>query len=371
MTTPIKFAVIEYSSKTGKIWTHTDERPNFLCDPVKEIDATSFGCYVSALEGEHIPLTHLILGKDSKIVKTIKKAYKRIFGSWPTYDISYLKKFDVLMVVHQISDGHEITALTKKIRKKYPHIKIIGVDTQPYGIVKPYWEKHPDWLANFKQYLGYCHVYITVVESTKPAWQELTSTPVEYMPQPYPAEFALEKYLSYKDKKPILLVAGVTDRFNIKKGQSVAKAIQKEMPQYNIHIIDTPGLVQDMTNLAGASYEVIPFQLWRAHLDYLNKVALVINTDYTKTRGRVQVDCAATGTISVGANSDGQVDFYPEYVSDPDISVEEITKKAIELLKNEEKYESIAKKAKERLLFYGYEESRKRLLALASRIKTS
>ena len=74
----MNFAVIEYASKTGDIWRHQPGKPNYLEDPAKVIDPTSFGCYVSALEGEHIPLTKLI-GTSNLYNRVVKK----LTGSWP------------------------------------------------------------------------------------------------------------------------------------------------------------------------------------------------------------------------------------------------------------------------------------------------
>ena len=136
----MKFAVVEYSSKTGTIWKHTSNRPNYLCDPVREIDPTSFGCYVSALAGEHIPLTSCIIGKDIPLpIRIYRKIIKRITGNWPSeYSLDYFRQFDALLVVYQISDGHELVRFLKRIKKIHPNCVLLGVPTQPYGILKNY-----------------------------------------------------------------------------------------------------------------------------------------------------------------------------------------------------------------------------------------
>src|SRR3989338_8201006 len=135
----MRFAVIEYTSKTGNIWRHRPGQPNYLEDPVKVIDPTSFGCYVSALAGEHIPLTKLI-----GTHHLLKRAVKKITGSWPrNYPLDYLKKFDTLLVVHQISNAHEIAAFVKRLKRELPHLFILGVPTQPYGLLRPHLENNP------------------------------------------------------------------------------------------------------------------------------------------------------------------------------------------------------------------------------------
>ncbi len=352
----IKFAVIEYSSKSGRIWKHSQERPNYLADPLKEIDPTSFGCYVSALRGEHIPLTALIKPNWQK------KIIKRLTSSWPQeYDISYLQPFDVLLLVHQISDGHEITRLAKKIKQAYPHVRLLGVATQPFGILQEYWRQHREWLADFKQFMDSCDIFVTIVAGTRQAWQNMTMTRVEYLPQPYPAEYAARFWQPRTAKKPILFVAGVTDRDNIKKGQVVARAIWQRLPDYTIHITKTSDTPLDIKSLGGAPYEIIPFMPWREHLAALAHTALVINTDYTQTRGRVQADCAAVGTPSIGADSDGQVDLFPGLPANRNTSIAELVEQGVRLLTDEVWYERVAKGATEQLNQYNYERSAARL----------
>ena len=360
----MKFAVIEYISKTGAIWKHTAERPNYLCDPQTEMDPTSFGCYVSALEGEHIPIKALIHPT------IVKRVYRKLLGRWPRYNISYLKNFDVLLIVHQISDGHEVTRLTKRIRQEMPHIKIIGVPTQPYGILKSYWENHPDWLADFREFMDSCHIFATIVESTRDTWQQLTKTPVHYIPQPYPVTYTKQFFLPHKSKKPIIFVAGRTDRDNIAKGLLVAKELQKEFTSFDIHITDIPDpdVNFDTTNLKGARFEFQPFRNWKEHLEYLQYVTLVVNTDYTHTRGRVQADCAAVGTPSIGANSDAQKDMFPELPANENQSIADLVTQGKKLIEEPAFYASVAQTAHTRLQEYSYEKSAKRIHDLIKRL---
>lgn len=360
----MKFAVIEYTSKTGMIWQHTSQRPNYVCDPQTEIDPTSFGCYVSALEGEHIPITYLVK-------PTLwKRTYKKITGSWPPYDISYLKQFNVLLIVHQISNGHEVTALTQRIRKELPHIKILGVPTQPYGILKDHWEEHPTWLKDFRLFMDTCHVFITIVQSTLPVWKKLTTTPVEYIPQPYPDHFAGKHFKPLHLKEKIIFVAGRTARNNISKGLQAAALLQKKFPDYIIHVtkIDEPNEVFNTSALEDAKYTFEPFQPWREHLEYLSKASLVINTDYTQTRGRVQADCAAVGTPSIGADSDAQVDLFPDLPASHKQSVNDIVSQGHQLLADTTFYNQVAKKAQSRLTEYAYVKSADRIRRLVSKL---
>jgi hypothetical protein len=368
----MKFAVVEYSSKTKMIWRHTPERPNYLCDPIKEIDPTSFGCYVSALEGEHIPLNAIIAGNMVGLIpRIVRKVVKRLTGNWPSYSLSYFKQFDALLVVYQISDGHEMVRFVERLKREHPKQVIIGVPTQPYGILKEYWNTHPEKLKEMRDFMRHCDVFITIVKRTLPQWQKLSSTQVVYLPQPYPVEFASHAFRSRQKKSSIIFVAGVTGRDTITKGQIVAARLQKEFPSYRIQMAKVPDMELDVTNLVGTTYDIIPFQPWREHLSMLSRTALVINTDYTQTRGRVQVDCAAVGTPSIGANSDAQDDLFPKLPADRETSIEQLVLQGRQLLGDMSSYEEVVRTAQERLKAYGYEESKRRMQDLIQKVQES
>lgn len=359
----MKFAVIEYSSKSGGVWRHRDGHPNYLEDPQKVIDPTSFGCYVSALKGEHIPITWLAKAN------TAKKAYKRLTGWWPTYSLNYLKQFDTLMVVHQISDAHEVVMFTKRLKKTFPSIFILGVPTQPFGVLRPYIELHPEAKKHFVEFMDTCDVFLTVVRSTQWWYTSFTKTPIVYLPQIYPTYYASQHFLPREKKDKVIFAAGITDRPNIAQGFSAARQLQKEFPEYTIHVTQIPGVAMDLSNLNGAKYETQPFQQWREHLPYLAKAMLAINPDYTSTRGRVQVDSAAMGTPSLGGNSDGAVDLFPELASTPATTTEELVAKGRRLLTDVGYYNKVTQYAADRLKKYDYEESAARLQLLVKQYR--
>lgn len=371
----IKFAVIEYSSKSGQIWRHTSERPNYLCHPQTEIDPTSFGCYVSALAGEHIPLTSLILGADEPVTwhqRYSRRCIKKITGSWPqTFSFDYLKPFNVVLIVHQISDGHEITAFAQRLKREQPDKIVLGVPTQPFGILQEYWAAHPAWLRNFQLFLDACDIVLTIVKNTKSAWQELTKRPVVYLPQPYPVEYARQFFQPRSAKKPIIFVAGVTERDNIRRGQIVATQLQKKSPDYDIHITDTPGTAPDTTALNGSRFTVTPFKLWQEYLPYVAQLSLVINTDFTATRGRVQVDAAATGTPSLGANSDAQYDLFPSLAATADTPIEAIVETGQRLLQNQTHYQETVAYAEAHLASYAYPAAASRMKQLVEQYRNN
>jgi len=369
----MKFAVVEYTSKSGGVWRHQDKLPNFLADPATAIDPTSFGCYVSALRGEHVPLTGLIVGELARIgwlgVKT-RKAIKRLTGNWPfNYSIEYLLKFDVLMVVHQLSDAHEMVRLIAKVKSRRPDMVIIGVPTQPYGILKAVVDEHEDKKKELVDFIRSCDVFISVVKETVGWYEKLANRKVVYMPQPYPYLFTKDYFAAQEAKAKTVLVAGVTQRDNIRQGQEVAIALQKKFPDYRILVPKVGDLDYDEEILNGAKYEMLKFESWRDHLKTLGGVSLVINTDYTLTRGRVQTDCAAVGTPCIGANSDGQKDLYPDLYNSDGFSTEELIRQGEKLLSDAAYYSGIANGARSELEKYNYGQTAERLTKLVATVK--
>ncbi|MBI4022163.1 MAG: glycosyltransferase [Candidatus Andersenbacteria bacterium] len=358
----MKFAVVEYHSKSGAIWRANPDKPNYLEDPQRVIDPTSFGCYVSALHGEHIPLT-LMAGQG----QLLPRAIKRLTGWWPAhYALDYFAQFDVLLVVHQISDAHELARFVRRLRKTFPHIFIIGVPTQPYGLLRSHIERSPLARRHFLNYLQHCHIFLTVVKSTLPWYASLTSTPVVYMPQIYPVHFAAHYARPRAAKDPSIFVAGITGRPAITRGFRAAKALQAAFPHLQIRVTRIPDVSLDTSLLAGCSFDIIPFQSWREHLPWLAKQKIVINTDYTFTRGRVQVDCAAVGTPSLGANSDGQTDLFPQLAATLNTSDDELIALGRRLITDESYYQRQVDFARTRLQKYDYEQSAARLLRLVN-----
>jgi hypothetical protein len=360
----MKFAVVEYNSKSGGIWRHTKARPNYVADPKTEIDPTSFGCYVSALAGEHIPLKGLIVGPVNKVAKpvqTYRKAVKRLTGSWPAYDIEYLRHFDALLVVHQLSDAHEMVRLAQRLKVLEKRPLLVGVPTQPYGILKPALDSNPKAKQNFVDFMDACDVFVSVVDSTTQWYQDQTKTPVRYLPQPYPVSYAAKYLVPRPQKDKTLLVAGVTQRPNVAQGQVIARELQKKFPEYTITIPKVAEYDYDFSELKDARYTVLPFEQWQQHLTTLAKTTLVINTDYTQTRGRVQTDCAAVGTPSLGGNSDGTADLFPELLSDPATATEKLIAQGERLLTDTAYYDQIAAHARQALQKYDYEQSAARL----------
>lgn len=189
------FACIEYTTKTRRIWRPTPEKPNYLCDPDKEIDPTSFGCYTTALDGEHIPLTGLIYDSathpPSKIRRLRQDLFRRRHGAFGPYSLAYLKKFDVLLVIYQISNSHELVRFVERTREEFPDTILVSCSSPPFGRLREHWKDHPETAERYRAFLAATHVNMNVCRATVPFYRAFTPTPSLYLPQPYPVEYAL------------------------------------------------------------------------------------------------------------------------------------------------------------------------------------
>lgn len=353
----MRFAVVEYSSKSNEIWKHTATKPNFLADPNTEIDATSFGTWVSILEGEHIPLL-----KFAKHKTLWRKAAKRLTGSWPSFSVNYFNRFDVLLIVHQLSDAHELVGFINKLKAQEKSPFIIGVPTQPFGILRAETEVNTEAKSNLINFIQACDQFISIDKATTNWYEKISGANAKYFPQPYPVKFAQHFAVSPEQKEKTIMVAGVTQRENIALGQKVAAALQKKFPEYKILVPKVADLDYDFKNLQNADYKILDFERWQEHLQTLAKTRLVINTDFIHTRGRLQMDCAAVQTLSLGSNSDAQLDLCPELAANSDTSLEKIISLGEKLLADDTYYRSLVEKVNEKISFYDYDNSRERFL---------
>jgi hypothetical protein len=231
-------------------------------------------------------------------------------------------------------------------------------------LLKAHLDKNPAARRDFVAYMNACSVFLTVVKETKQWYESMTRTPVIYLPQIYPVHFAAQFRQEQSTKERSIFVAGITDRPNIAQGLAAARQLQREFSDLSIRVTNIPGVGMDLSELKDARYEIVPFQQWRQHLPWLARQRLTINTDYTFTRGRVQADCAAVGTPSLGGNSDGAIDLFPELASTPQTSVDELVAKGRRLLTDVAYYKNVVTAASEKLKKYDYDESAARLMML-------
>ncbi|TSC72498.1 MAG: hypothetical protein G01um101438_582 [Parcubacteria group bacterium Gr01-1014_38] len=354
----MRFACIEFTTKAGKIWRPTPERPNYLCDPEREIDPTSFGCYTSALHGEHVPLTGLIYGSldrpPSRFQRARHNLARRTRGTFAPYDLSYLKQFDVLLVIYQLSNDGELVRFVQRVRTELPNILLVSCSSPPFGRLREYWKDHPETIVRYQTFLNSTHLNMNVCRATVPFTRLLTTTPSVYLPQPYPVEYAVACAQKTSKRRPIVYVAGDTVRPDIVTGHLIANVLQQHHPELHIRVTKTPGFSLNTAFLKGTRFEVVPFRPWADQVHELASVRLVINTDLWWTRGRVPVDCAAAGVPCVGTTSDGQTELWPELASSESTDVDRLIALAERALTDDAFRAAVVSKAQRRLTQYAY-----------------
>ncbi|TSC63496.1 MAG: hypothetical protein G01um1014106_484 [Parcubacteria group bacterium Gr01-1014_106] len=416
----MRFACVEYTTKTGAMWRHTPERPNYLADPEKEIDPTSFGCYTSAFEGVHVPLSGLIyesLTKPPSAFRRLRQDLTRTrTGAFASYDLSLLASLDVLLVIYQMSNDDELVRFVQRVRKEFPDLILVSSSSPPFGRLREHWKDHPDAITRYQAFINATHMNMNVCRATVPYYTHLVETPSLYLPQPYPVEYAISRvgtaselapptllrmsrwgprrsppmlpppargvarpgpdYPRPRDRetisssRPIIYVSGDTVRPDILAGHLVARELQKRHPDMLIRITKTPEFSLNTALLEGAGYEVVPFRPWAEQLVELATVRLVLNTDMWWTRGRVQVDCAAAGVPCVGTTSDGQTELWPELTAPHSTDIAALLALSERALTDEAFRASAIRTAQRRLAHYAYEPTVERFTRAVDSVRT-
>lgn len=250
-----------------------------------------------------------------------------------------------------------------RLRHDVPHAVVIGVPTQPFGQLRERWRNRRH-LSALLRFYDACHAVMSIVRATVPYQQSMTDTPVVYLPQPYPAAYAARFWRAGRDKDRIIFLAGETSRPDILAGHLAAAELHRWRRDCMIHVTATPGSPPNTRLLEGTPHEVIPFRPWREYLPYLSRTLLVINTDAWWTRGRVQADCAAVGTPSVGGPSDGQCELFPDLLARDVEDFRPMIQHAVRLVDDMAYYEVICARAKRRLESYSYAKTAQRFMTL-------
>ncbi len=365
MTKNIHFACVEYSTKTGKIWRPTPEKPNYLCDPESEIDPTSFGCWTSALSGEHIPVNFLRRRQNPhtlayKLGRKKDLILEKINGKSVYHNLSYLKKFNlVLFLIHNFSMP-QMADLIKRAKKINPEAIFLGSIVSPLGLLRETWKKEKGF-RQFKKLADACDIFINVNREAEDYLESILNTKVLYFPQFYPFEYAHQFFRRKEEKEKIILVAGETERLDNLAGQFSAIKIQKKYPEFLIQVVDYPDLNIAPLKIAKADFTIIPFLKWQENLKRLARVFMIINTDAIWTLGRLQADAAAVGAPSIGINSNNQLEFFPKLSVSDIAGNSQIFTLAEKLILDEQFYCNIQQEAAAKLAENDYEKSKERL----------
>lgn len=370
----MKFACVELYTKSGNIWDGAREKPNYLCDPKTEIDNCSFGCWTSALGGEHIPLLWFKLRKLSNRIyhnycaphmsrfhyggySIVSRLINRAFDKF--HNLQYITKFDVvLIVVHDYSTREmaKFIVTAKKLRKKPIFLGALGNTLGSFRETL----KDKDAFRYFKIFIDNCDVFVNYYHEAISDYLGLyTDTPIVNFPQFYPFEFAKSFFEPYENKKKIIFVSGDTSRTDHISSLLIAKKIQTRYPDFLIEVIGRPSL--NLEPLKNSRYRVTPFFEWIDYLKHTRKVYMIIDMDNTWTLGRVVRDAAVVGTPCIGLNSESQKSLFPDLVCSDITDTKKAIDLGIKLIEDRKFYERVQKKAFKRLEAYSYENSVKSL----------
>lgn len=374
----MQFACIEYNTKSGGIWTHTPELPNYLADHQREIDATSYGTWTSALEGEHIPLSWFIepkrgpgVGEKFRIGIRIKFKLNSRRGR-PLIEFSnlgYAERFDAVLICFHPYGFRLMTELVQALRRQFPHLVIIGTHaTFSLGQLRELW-KSKEWFSSLRTFMDSCDVFAVANREAIEYFALVSSTPIRYLPQFYPLEYTRQLGIRNRAKNKTIFVAGDTSRGDVVWGCLLAREIQSRHNDFRIQVIGSKAF--NDAALDGSDYEVLPRIEWTEYLKTIAKAHLVINTDVGWTNGRVQSDSAAMLTPCLGVNAGWQTELFPELVI-PDV---EGTNRAVELadrlIVSENYYRSVSQFAFDKLSEWSYSNGKRRVLEVIADVQAA
>jgi len=369
----MKFACVEFRTKSGGIWDGAKEKPNYLCDP-KIIDTCSFGCWTSALGGEHIPLLWFKLRKlPNRIYHNylaprmsrfhylgytiLSVLINRAFQKF--HNLDYLTKFDVVLVPlydYSIPEIAKFIVEAKKLRKRPIFFGALGNTFNSFREAL----KSPENFTYFKTFIDNCDVFINLGhEAISRYLKQYTDTPVVNFPIFYPFEFAKSFFEPYENKEKIIFVSGHAQRVDDVFSLLIAKKIQEEYPEFLIELVNRP--FYNIEPLKNSRYKVVPFLKWQDYLKYSSKTYMIIDMDNSWTQGRVASDAAAVGTPCIGLNSGSQRRLFPDLECSDVVDARKAIDLGTKLIENRKFYEKVQKKAFRRLKACSYENSVKRL----------
>lgn len=371
----MKFACIDYRTKSGKIWKAVENKPNYLCNPDNEIDHTSYGTWTSALQGEHIPLRWIVEGKfDLPYIELIKRQaslMQRILlklrkskiqqSTNPINfaNIDYLKRFDLILLCMHYEVPDVFADLAKSIKDQFPSkILLTTHGTFNLGRVREFWRNN-NWFKNFKNFINSGDAFVIVNPGTESYFELVCKKPIIYFPQLYPIEYTKKFFRNYSDKEDVIFIGASTQRMDNVWSALLAKKIQNDLPQFKIRVIGTNDFNFEV--LKGSQYDILPRLNWEKYLFETSKCKLIINMDNWWTNGRVPTDAAAVGTPCIGVNAGRQIELFPSLTFDDVVGNEEALKTIKQLLKSEEMFNKVTDYAYRTLKKYDYEEGAERI----------
>jgi len=378
----LRFACIEFQTKSGTVW-RGDGPPNYLCDPSREIDPTSFGCWTSALRGEHLPVAALERpgplarwrGAPSLAAVTGEIRPDRLRLWWcldrllprPSYSrVDRLEGYDLVLVTLHCLPVFRMVELLDAIHRLRSRPIILGALALPFHYFRETWGRADAYRA-FADFGARCDAFVSWHRQLVPYLQAVIPSPVVYLPLPYPVEHARTFGRPPGEKEPFVLVPGDTQRMDTVATFLAARELQRRRPEILIRVVDTrPG---NLGPLESTRREIVPRMPWQDYLRLAARARLVLSLDTTWTKGRVPTDAAAVTTPAIGANADSQIELFPDLVCADAVGLVRAVDLAERLCADVEFASGQCAPASRRLEAYGYEPWSRRLEELVRLIR--
>jgi len=378
----IKFCTIEHTNKV--VWKYKQGQPNYLCDPDTEIDPTAYGCWVSAMQGENLPISFLRYGKKYKnnFWGKIYRLQDKIAGRTLFRNIKYLKKFNIILALAHRFNFQEIVDCLEEARKVNRKAFYIGVLGNCPGLIRQailekknfqgfikFLKAVDLFINNYQEAQKYFELLSQTIDSQNKLGEKKNSEKIVFLPQFYPFHFAKEFKKNYQEKEKIIHLAGPTDREDNLANQYVAVALQREFPEFLITIPNLDNLNIEPLKLARARYKVFPQMKWQDYLSELSRSFLVLNLDNIWTMGRVVADCAGVGTPCIGINATNQFKMFPSLRVEDMIGIQQAVILGKKLIEERKFYEHVVKYACEKVEEQNYKKRKRALIEILKRYK--
>ncbi|OGC07085.1 hypothetical protein A2526_05315 [candidate division WOR-1 bacterium RIFOXYD2_FULL_36_8] len=271
--------------------------------------------------------------------------------------LSKIKDYKIAMIELRHHNFH----LIEKIKKKFPHIKLIGVQEGSLH--------SPDNEYNTKIRVGYVKAYQNVdalgvlISDSISHFESITDRPVFWLGVPFPVKWAKNHLISPEKKSPLI---GFQNTFTSSKGGFtnffLLKQLQKLNPKLKGFSYNTDYKTEN--NLAkqfNVNLESKPTKSWQDFFIDHAKAYISIHMDYRWSWNRYSLDCAAAGIpcISTPHTTTHKL-LFPKLCVEP-FDTKKAIQLALKLLEDKAFYKECREYALEKSEIFNFKNSEERL----------
>lgn len=320
-------------------------------------------------------------------------------------DLNQLKIYEVIVIVGKTDFNLNLIRL---IKKKFPHIKLIGQFEENVRKHK-LWCRSKKFLYDFYEFANLVDLMSTFHHATIDYYKLFTHKPVIYLPHAYPIEWVSKKIdkVSREEKNKYILKEGFIfgrpgqdgflDLLNILNDENsndfkiilTNRPIKKfdglaifdtlsflRIPRLSIisryladFIFSFPriSIPTDIIKLKKYNLEKIymkKYLSWFDNLQYWKESFLAVDIDSCFTVGRNVLDAAALGCPIIGYNSDFQLQLFPSLSISNELDYKNVKYLVNKLIKDENFYNSVVSYANEKIWDYSYSNSYKNFIKI-------